>query len=425
MANNNDIRYAISLARNVLDVCRDPPTEFSDGAVAVGNVVSVLDDFKRFIASQPESETGTEDFTLSANLAPCLEALQKMQTIRNKYDRRNTMGLADKIRWRSDGDKFAKEVSALHRGTSALRETVDMLQRLAARNAQQKQPAEKPPSAQPSTPPQTNIPQPRTPATRIPIAVTYVSVHNPPATPSTPTTPNRTPNNRTRIPTLSPSQTQTPPNTNSPDRARNQRWQLPICPNGSGCRVPVCFQTHQHPPAKACALKKDCPDTNCTLWHPQARHCEKGPACTTVGCPRAHPWPRGDTVASGDWIIPSPVSPQSRNQYEPGQDWNQGVNPAESVSSVATTNNTPTIITMISELSIEPDNANLQNTPCPRKYACPGGYNGECPLYHPRRQPCARGVLCRKGSRCTFDHSHITQAPAYTELPAQGHKTTL
>ncbi|KAK3989427.1 hypothetical protein QBC44DRAFT_85884 [Cladorrhinum sp. PSN332] len=421
MASKNDVRYAVTLARNVFEVCREPPMEFSDGAIAANNVVSVLDEFKRFTASQTTSEAGREDdFTLSANLAPCLEALQKMQAIRNKYDRRSTMGISDKIRWRSDSDKFAKELSALNRGTSALRETVDMLQRLATRNAQQQPQAEKPPSPQPTTP-KANPQQPSTP-TRIPIAVTHVSIHNPP---STPPSANRTPVNRTRIPTRSPSQTQTPPNTTTPDRSRNQRWQLPMCANGSGCRVALCFQTHQHPAAKACDLKKDCPDPSCTRWHPQSRHCEIGPACTTVGCPRAHPWPlTRASPGAQDWNSPSPVSPQIPVQFEPGQGWTQVENPAESVSSLATTNNAPTIVTMISELSIEPENINSRNTRCPRKYACPGGYNGECPMYHPPRQPCANGVLCRKGSRCTFDHSHIPTAPEYSELPAQGHRTS-
>jgi hypothetical protein len=237
---NTDVQYAIRLARNVFETCREPPREFSDGAVAANDVVSVLDEFNRFKASQANSVPGTEDFTLSANLAPCLEALQKMQIIRKKYDRRNTMGLSERIKWRSDGDKFAKEVSALHRGTSALSETVDMLQRLAARNSQPKSPVQEPPPAAPVTP-RKSMPQPSTP-TRIPVAVTHVSFHNPPSTP--PASQNRP--STSRIPTRTPSQTQTPPQTTTPDRSRTTtpRWQLPMCPNGSGCRIALCFQTH-------------------------------------------------------------------------------------------------------------------------------------------------------------------------------------
>jgi hypothetical protein len=45
---------------------------------------------------------------------------------------------------------------------------------------------------------------------------------------------------------------------------------------------------------------------------------------------------------------------------------------------------------------------------CTLRFQCPGGYNGACPLRHPRRAAC-RDIVelghCPKGALCSYDHS--------------------
>lgn len=312
MSSINDVQNAIATAQSVADSCRALPTEFSVGGSAANDMIQALEAFNRFKTSQTTSADDNGEFSLSANLAPCLVALESMRSIRERYDRR-PMGVRDRMRWKTDSDKFTKEVSALFQATSALRETVDMLERTAARAA----------AVRGSTPPrQTTPPRPETP--------TGAPTHTPTRTPTQRDTPARPPPNQPITPS---------------------KAKLPMCPNGSGCRVPLCWKTHNHPPAPQCPEGRNCPDSSCTRWHPQSRHCERGPACSLPFCSKAHPWPRvvnspgtpeGQNPGLSASNSPSPITPQVPRAEYP-EDWSQMAHPAVSVSSLGTSSSAPTL----------------------------------------------------------------------------------
>ncbi|KAK0624110.1 hypothetical protein B0T14DRAFT_193216 [Immersiella caudata] len=134
----------------------------------------------------------------------------------------------------------------------------------------------------------------------------------------------------------------------------------PICPNGSGCRQPGCGLRNEHPWAATCKDGKDCCAPGCTKFHPKTGHCPNGPTCLNISsCPKAHPWPFHSPQATDGW--------------------------------------------------------------CQARQGCPG-YDGVCPLKHPRKAPCKNGSSCWKRPTCTYDHSpQAPQSQLPAELPAGVH----
>ena len=127
-----------------------------------------------------------------------------------------------------------------------------------------------------------------------------------------------------------------------------------MCPNGSGCRTPCCHLRYLHPGAETCENGKNCGIRDCQKWHPKSAVCPKGTACPRAGCDKAHPWPQ--------------ELPNSNYMH------------------VASNNDL-----------------------CSLSFKCQDGYNGVCPLKHPKRAPCRDfdNGSCAKGASCSFDHRTI------------------
>ncbi|KAM7192431.1 hypothetical protein V8F20_008891 [Naviculisporaceae sp. PSN 640] len=88
------------------------------------------------------------------------------------------------------------------------------------------------------------------------------------------------------------------PQSNTGYPTSNSKANLPMCPNGPGCRTPACGFKFNHPRADSCQDGKNCSKPGCQLFHPKAAFCDKGPSCPMVGCQKAHPWPRDSSTPS-------------------------------------------------------------------------------------------------------------------------------
>lgn len=334
----SSVAGVVYLAETAADEFSSAATVFSPGEQTATELVFLLRSYQQFHAAldnnSPSSQADFES-SLTANLRPCHDALQAMLDMRRNYGSDKNLGLRDRGRWMLDEKQFMQHAASLRQDTARLRELIQQLQRLAAVGSTSTHPG-----STTALPPQTIIP-----IGQVPYAAP------PPQQPPIAST-GRSPPTR-RYPQ---------PQTQSQDAKPTM-----MCPNGSGCRAPLCHKTYRHPDAPKCANGKNCGVKNCDNWHPKSALCPAGPSCPMVGCDKAHPWPRDP-----------------------------------------------------------PPQANSPPAWCELRFGCPGGYNGVCPKKHPRRAPCRdfneRGH-CARGASCTFQHGVETASRQggeqyIAELPA-------
>ncbi|KAL2170703.1 hypothetical protein VTG60DRAFT_4545 [Thermothelomyces hinnuleus] len=429
-----DLPSVLSLARSVAaDLSRAPDVFVADESV-VNALVLELDVLRRFCSARAGQAGGVDESSLAAHLLPCRTALKNMLDICQRYTGQ-TLGLGDGVRWKRDEKRFEKEMAALRQATTQLRETSQLLQQTAAASPR----------------PQAGSPSPGQSSRGFRSTVS-VSVSIAPSGPAAASQVSL-PLSRSSTASLTTMGSIPSPGDATP---------LPMCPRGSGCREPYCHQKHSHPGAPQCEHGKNCCIPRCSKWHPKSPYCPNGPGCPNIdwGCSKAHPWPRvtqqqqqqqplllQSTDGSNYWgSQTTKIMHDQVGKYEyrvsgerktpsfgPGTQitgkspvylilrcmlWaldkqtNKQTNRENALQPQPMIQTTlllhmmfplltfakKKVVSSISETGSAPDAGW-----CPLRFSCPG-YNGACPLRHPRRAPCRDGNACTKGSACTYDH---------------------
>ncbi|KAK4168333.1 hypothetical protein QBC43DRAFT_117059 [Cladorrhinum sp. PSN259] len=418
-----NVERVIALAQEVVDACRglQVSREFTSGATAANAVISTLRDFQ--IYSETHSihiSLGSTDSVLTAHLTPCRQALEKMREIQKRHGQ----GSGNRVTrlMAKPEEKFERQTVALNDALHRLREMVQGLRQGAVRHVARPEevsthqqleeiPPHSPAPSQQSTGQQDTNRQstPSLPASvQSPVPIIINIVNSPQyGQPSQP---------QITHPVISST-------TGFRTTTSNARTRLSMCPNGSACRTPSCHLNYEHPHARTCDKGKNCSIYGCNNWHPKSAWCPDGPSCNwrVNNCDKAHPWPLQETSSSqtsepasqgsqGSGIVSEPSSQGSSYQGSPPigtlsksfSNMSLYINSQAAAPTITTRNNTPRA------------SSNAQEW-CPARFNCPGGYNGQCPLMHPKRAACLDGSACRKGAACTYDHSGQAQAQ---EAPA-------
>ncbi|KAM7182795.1 hypothetical protein V8F33_014013 [Rhypophila sp. PSN 637] len=439
------VEAVLNLAQNVAHDFGSAPAIFSSGERAAIELASELGSYQQLASAliHPVSP-------LTANLIPCRDALENMASIRRKYPhgRNAKLRLSDTLQWNTkDKREFEGQVAKLREDTGRLRELVRELQRSAIeslRNHHQQQQQQQQQQQARGRAPDVNFNGAHMVQTTVSVASSSTASFTPR---NTPYAPNNTKSKAT----------------------------LPMCPNGPGCRTPSCGFNFNHPRAASCEDGKNCSKLGCQLFHPKAAFCDKGPSCSMVGCEKAHPWPRDASrqatasvysYASADRSIGSPnpsVSDMStftglrsqpsmsqissvqgsqssqpserdssrgfsQQQFQPkswtGPGGSQAAPMSQPTTGPSTHNAAQAQSTgVIQETPRGPANRNKYNQQewCKLRYDCPGGYNGQCPLKHPRRTLCwdFQGGNCPRGASCTFYHGPVEVSQVNTQYVAE------
>lgn len=406
------------LAETAADDFSSAPTVFRSGEQAATELILELRSYQQFHAARnnnsPNSQAAFES-SLTANLRPCHDALQAMLAIRRNYGSDKNLGFVDRARWMRDERQFEQHAASLRQDTARLRELIQELQRSATVSSTSAQQQHDKPSREHGF---------GAPALQTRTTVSFGGIQytaQPPQQPPVPSTTNFTANRYFQTQSQDPKPTM-------------------MCPNGSGCRTPLCHKTYRHPDAPECSKGKNCGIQNCDKWHPKSPLCPTGSSCSMIGCNKAHPWPRDP---------PQAVSPIS---YAPsGSGFHGSMSDVSSASTMGTgptltaragpvaqpehaglmpfhITGRPPLLLLLARTNFRekvqstlatgnPGNPSINTTSnqawCDLKFKCPGGYNGVCPKKHPSKRPCwdfTESGRCPKGASCTFLHS--VEAPA-------------
>ncbi|KAK0708502.1 hypothetical protein B0H67DRAFT_341486 [Lasiosphaeris hirsuta] len=419
----SDVTSVLSLAQTVADDFSRAPAVFSSGEHAAIELISELRSYQQFHSTHnrnnnndPNSQANFES-SLTANLRPCRDALKTMFDTRQKYGRDAKLGMKDNLRWVLGAGQFEQQVTRLRQDTARLRELVHELQRSAvvSSTSQQQQPHRGNGSGAPA----------------LLQTQTTVSIGG------------------IQYASYPPQHTQRTSTTNFTSTSQDQNRTLTeICPNGSGCRTPRCHLDYLHPKAPGCESGKNCGVRDCDKWHPKSALCPKGPSCPMVECDKAHPWPRESPVPPASHPRDEGSFSSSTNTIadfsrtmgsQPPQpsEWDVGGAPSRQTlwrgrgttptAGPATLGVGPIVVMIQTTLGNgNPRNPNNNDTGnqgwCKLRFQCPGGYNGACPLKHPRRAACrdfAEHGYCSKGASCTYDHG-VEAAATTAQDKAQG-----
>lgn len=273
---DSDVTGVLSLARSVARDFSRAPDVFIPGEIATNALIAELESYQSIYTSPQGYETSLYESSLTAHLLPCRQALKVMSEIRAKYpiDR---FGFGDSFKWNLDKSRFEKGTEALRQATTQLRETVQAVKQ--AQNVAQLQPRTESKS--------------RGPRYQVPTQITLVHETMVSAQEST-----------SYVPQASASQNAAP--------APAAQRELPMCPNGPGCRQPNCGLTNSHPWAPSCEDGRNCCVKGCQKFHPKTAHCPRGPGCPDMysGCTKAHPWPRSTPGPGSGSQNPPTVLPQ-------------------------------------------------------------------------------------------------------------------
>ncbi|KAK3326176.1 hypothetical protein B0H66DRAFT_600310 [Apodospora peruviana] len=440
MAMRSDVTSVLSAAQDAVgEFSRD--AIFSSGEHAAIDLLSELRSYQRFHYTRtsnnnndPTTQANFES-SLTANLLPCSNALRIMLDIRRKYPRDGKLGFLDKTRWKRDEKEFEQQAKALRQDTARLRELVQTLQQSAvvSSGSQQQRPSHDRGFGTPAFQTQTTV------------SIGRVQYASPP--------PQQYAQGTSSTNSF---------NSISPQNQNNRTTPTEMCPNGSGCRTPRCHLQYRHPDAPECENGRNCGLRNCEKWHPKSAHCPKGPSCPMVGCDKAHPWPReqqpvspipyqansGSASSLNNSISDVSSTMGSQSSLQPSEwnsrgvaptrqvPWQGGQGTTQSAGGPVTQLGAPIVVTVQSSFGGH-GNQRTSNSSystggnqgwCPKRFQCPGGYNGMCRLRHPRRTACrdlAERGHCPRGDSCTYDHSGAEAnkaqqgaSPYMAELPA-------